>query len=309
LDKENTANADQMQKTLDWFNLVLKPCLVPGGIIIYIGTRWAEGDLAEHLMTEIEKGGKGWPFYIVSAFVKSENGEPRLDENGMPISYWHDRWPVSALLHEQIEMGSADFAIAYLNDLSLRSKGNVFPKLAEHYYFTELPEGDYTIKMGIDLASSEKESADYTARVVTAVDQNGHFWVLHAYRDRRETDHAEFVADGFAAFPQVVLVIVENNQFQSTLVQQVMRDYSAIPIEGRKTDTDKVSRARAVAAKYEAHRVHHHVSLRGSDFERELIAFPKGHDDFVDALGFSMDLTGGGFFFGKLGGRMINTRR
>lgn len=309
LDKENTANADQMQKTLDWFNLVLKPCLVPGGIIIYIGTRWAEGDLAEHLMLPVEKGGKGWPFYVVSAFLRDDDGEIKLDDGGSPISYWEDRWPIPVLMKEREEMGSPDFAVAYLNDLSLRMTGNVFPRLPSQYYFTELPEGVYTYKMGIDLASSEKESADYTARVVTAVDDNGHFWVLHAYRDKRETGHAEFVADGFAAFPDVALVIVENNQFQSTLIQHVMRDFAGIPIEGRKSDTDKVTRARAVAAKYEAHRVHHHVSLKGSEFERELLAFPKGHDDYVDALGFSMDLTGGGFFFGKLGSRGSALRR
>lgn len=309
LDKENTATPEQMQKTLDWFNLVLKPCMVPGGVIIYVGTRWAEGDLVEHLMTSVEKGGKGWPFYVISAFLRGDDGEFILDDDGNFTSYWPDRWPIPTLLKEREDMGSPDFAVAYLNDLSLRMTGNVFPKLASHYYFTELPEGNYTYKMGIDLASSEKESADFTARVVTAVDDNGHFWVLHAYRDKRETGHAEFVADGFAAFPQVNLVIVENNQFQSTLIQHVMRDYAGIPIEGRKSDVDKVTRARAVAAKYEAHRVHHHVSLKGHDFERELLAFPKGHDDFVDALGFSMDLTGGGFFFGKLTGRGRAVRR
>jgi predicted phage terminase large subunit-like protein len=98
----------------------------------------------------------------------------------------------------------------------------------------------------------------------------------------------------------MALVICENQMFQSTLVQTVMRDYPRIPIEGRKSDADKVTRARAVAAKYEAHKVHHHQSLEDTDFERELLSFPKGHDDFVDALGFSFDLAGQGFFFGSV---------
>jgi predicted phage terminase large subunit-like protein len=80
----------------------------------------------------------------------------------------------------------------------------------------------------------------------------------------------------------------------------VLQDYPGIPIEGRKNDVDKVTRARAVAAKYEGHKVYHHASLKNSDFERELMSFPKGHDDFVDALGYSMDLTQGGFFFGSM---------
>jgi predicted phage terminase large subunit-like protein len=79
-----------------------------------------------------------------------------------------------------------------------------------------------------------------------------------------------------------------------------METYPKIPILGKKADVDKVTRARAVAAKYEAHKVFHHASLRGSAFETELLSFPKGHDDFVDALGYSMDLGGNDFFFGSL---------
>ena len=154
--------------------------------------------------------------------------------------------------------------------------------------------------MGVDLASSEKERADYTARVTSAEDDDGNFYVLSVARDKRETHHAEFVNDGWMAYPDMSLVICESQQFQSTLIQEVMRDYPRIPIEGKKSDVDKVTRARAVAAKYEAHRVFHRRTLQDSDFERELLSFPKGHDDMVDALGFSMDLGGGGFFFGSV---------
>jgi predicted phage terminase large subunit-like protein len=155
--------------------------------------------------------------------------------------------------------------------------------------------------MGVDLASSVRERADYTARVTTAEDlDTGDFWVLSAYRDKRESHHAEFVHDGWLAYPNIGLVIVESQQFQSTLIQEVMETYPKIPIEGKKADVDKTTRARAVAAKYEAHKVHHHSSLRGTAYEVELLSFPKGHDDFVDALGYSMDLGGNEFFFGSL---------
>jgi phage terminase large subunit-like protein len=79
-----------------------------------------------------------------------------------------------------------------------------------------------------------------------------------------------------------------------------MEEYPQIPIIGRPADTDKTTRARAVAAKYEAHKVFHHKNLRGSAFEREELSFPKGHDDLVDALGYSMDMGGNTMFFGSL---------
>jgi predicted phage terminase large subunit-like protein len=155
--------------------------------------------------------------------------------------------------------------------------------------------------MGVDLASSERERADYTARVITAENNStGDFYVLSVYRDKRESGHAEFVHDGWSAYPGMALVTVENQQFQSTLIQTVMRDYPRIPIVGRRADIDKTTRARGVAARYEAHKVWHHQSLMDSDFERELLSFPKGHDDMVDALGYSMDLTGTGFFFASV---------
>ena len=96
------------------------------------------------------------------------------------------------------------------------------------------------------------------------------------------------------------LVIVETVQFQSTLVQELMREYPRIPVEGKKTDTDKTARARAVAAKFEAHRIKLHSSLRGSWFETELLSFPKGHDDGIDCLGFSLDMGSGGLIFAIL---------
>ena len=78
-----------------------------------------------------------------------------------------------------------------------------------------------------------------------------------------------------------------------------METYPHTPIEGQTADVDKTTRARAVAAKYEAHKVLHHRSLRGSAFETELLSFPKGHDDFVDALGYSMDMRGTTLVFGN----------
>lgn len=294
LDKENTATPEQIQKVWEWLWLTVRPCLTPTGLMLYIGTRWAEGDTPEVLFTDREHGGKGWPLYIVKALI--EDPDAPLGYR----SYWEDRWPVWKLLAEREEMGSAFFDVAYLNDLTGLMRGEIFHRLPDDYYFTQLPPGEYTIKMGVDLASSEKERADWTARVTTAQDQEGNFWVLSAVRDKRETHHAEFIADGFAANSNIGLVICDSQAFQSTLIQNVLRDYPGIPIEGRKNDNDKVTRARAVAAKYEGHKVYHHISLKGSDFERELLSFPKGHDDFVDALGYSMDLGGGGFFFGSL---------
>ena len=292
IDEENYANIEQSEKIDTWFWKTLRPCLVPGGIVVMLGTRWAEGDLYEQLITPIEEGGKGWR-YLRRAAIYDHDQEPK--------ALWPEVWPLNKLEEEKVNMGSALFACSYLNDISGLMEGSVFRKDTLRYFDT-LPEGrQYTIRMGVDLASSEKERADYTARVTTAEDEDGNYYVLSVVRTKIESGHAAFVRDGWEAYPDLSLVIVENQQFQSTLIQEVMRVYPHIPIEGKKTDTDKTSRARAVAAKYEAGKVFHRRTMKDSNFETELLSFPKGHDDQVDALGFSMDLgKRRGLVFGSL---------
>jgi predicted phage terminase large subunit-like protein len=291
LDEENTMNIEQQEKIETWFWKTLKPCLTPDGVVIVIGTRWAEGDLYEKLMTPVIDGGKGWKSLVKSAL---------WEEDGVMHSLWPELWPVDKLLEEKADMGSAMFACSYLNDISGLMEGNVFSGRNFQYFDTLDPEKRYTIRMGVDLASSERERADFTARCITAEDEEGNFYVLSVYRDKRETHHAEFVVDGWSAYPEMDLVIIENQQFQSTLIQQLMADYPRIPVLGKKSDVDKTQRARAAAARYEAHKIFHHKSLKGSDFETELLSFPKGHDDMVDALGFSLDLGASGFVFGAI---------
>jgi len=301
LDEENSATPEAREKVANWFYRTLLPCLTPDGVVIVIGTRWAEEDLYEQLFTPVEDGGKGWRMKRVKALEE--------DEEGNLTSYWPEHWPVEKLLEMRIGLGTPMFMCAYQNDISGIMAGDVFQKRFFQYFdsMDQVPEGS-TIIMGVDLASSEKERADYTARVTSARAPNGDFYVLTYYRDKREHSHAEFIRDGYNAFG-ASLVVCENQQFQSTLIQEVMRDYPYIPIEGKPADRDKTTRARAVAAKYEAHKVYHHKSLQDTDFERELLSFPKGHDDLVDALGYSMDLGGGGMIFGSLDRRGNRGRR
>jgi len=291
LDEENTTNTDQRDKVENWFLKTLLPTLVPDGSVIVLGTRWGEDDLYQRLTDPVAKSGKGWRMLRRKALEGPDGGPYQ--------SYWPEHWPLQKLLDKKAELGSALFSCTYQNDISGLMQGNIFRRPFK--YFNALdPSKQYTIRMGVDLASSERERADFTARCTVAEDTEGNFYVLSVYRDKRETHHAEFVYEGWLAYSNMAMVICESQQFQSTLIQEVMSDYPRIPIQGKKSDVDKVTRARAVAAKYEGGKIWHAESLRESDFERELLSFPKGHDDMVDALGFSMDMGGGGFFFGSL---------
>jgi len=85
--------------------------------------------------------------------------------------------------------------------------------------------------------------------------------------------------------------VIEATVFQATFVHELLSrtQLPAIPV---RPDRDKVTRARALAARYEAGKVFHLRSAPGlTDFEDELVAFPNAaHDDQVDAAVYGADL-------------------
>jgi predicted phage terminase large subunit-like protein len=294
LDEENCSSPEQMEKIETWFWKTLKPCLAPGGSIIVIGTRWAEGDLYQKLIEE-----KRWPALVKSAIYYDE-----LDpDHKHPKALWPEMWPLTALEQERKDMGSAMFACSYLNDISGLMEGNIFKReWFKTFDPARVDTRNHRWKMGVDLASSEKERADFTARVVISEDESRNTYVWSVVRAKIETGHRQFVIDGFNAFPKIDRIVIENNQFQSALVQELLTTTN-LPVVGKKADVDKTTRARAVAARYESGKVFHNRSLSGSEFEVELLQFPKGHDDMIYALGHSMEVGVPGFFFGSFGGR------
>ena len=282
LDENNTNTIDQREKIETWFWKSLKPTQAAEGCaILVIGTRWTEGDLYQKLIEDNK-----WPALVVPAITEVDGEE---------VSYWPEVWPLERLYAEREDVGWDNFACSYLNDISGLRDGVIFKKdWWKDTYFEDLPKDrEYVFTMGIDLASSEKERADWTARCIVARDDRNEHWVLHHERIKTDSGHRAFVEGGYRwardhGYP-VSRIIIESNQHQSTLVQDLLRE-TQLPVVGRRTDTDKRTRARAAAARYESRRVHHHASLRGRELETEMLGFPKGHDDLVDALGLAMDI-------------------
>ena len=86
-------------------------------------------------------------------------------------------------------------------------------------------------------------------------------------------------------------LVVEASVFQATFVRELL-DRTLLPAVPIRPDRDKVTRARALAARYEAGKVFHLRSAPGlAEFEDELVAFPNGRsDDQVDAAVYGADL-------------------
>jgi predicted phage terminase large subunit-like protein len=93
-------------------------------------------------------------------------------------------------------------------------------------------------------------------------------------------------------------VNIESVQYQATFIRELLAE-TRLPAKAVRPDRDKVIRARALAARYEAGKVFHLKGGPGIDaLEREMLTFPNStHDDMVDALGYAADLTGSTFYF------------
>lgn len=144
------------------------------------------------------------------------------------------------------------------------------------------PEG-CTIVMGVDLAISTRQDADYTAAVVLARAPDGALTVLAARRIRAPFHQVLGFIRTMAADFSPSVIAIESVQYQVAVVQELLRT-TTLPVRGVRPDKDKLTRFLPLQARYEQGQVAHAPDL-AEEFVDELLSFPIGaHDDQVDAL-------------------------
>jgi predicted phage terminase large subunit-like protein len=226
-------------------------------------------------------------------------------------------------------MGGALFDLQYQNDPTGMG-GNIFRR----DWFRpvdRVPEG--ARRVGVDLAITANERSDYTAAVEVLEDDEHNLYIVGAWHERLEESHGAWLTGldatgtpipsgvastgprlswpvdrlpaGFAGTTErypaprsLSAVNVESTAFQVTFTQELLRT-TRLPAREVHPDRDKVTRARSLAARYEAGTVFHLRGAPGIDaLERELVAFPNGeHDDLVDAAVYGADVGGNDFSF------------
>lgn len=143
------------------------------------------------------------------------------------------------------------------------------------------PEPGASVGVGVDLAISAKEGADYTALVAMSEGPRG-ICIHEADRGRWSFHEAQRRIIDFAERHKAKAVVVESNQYQAAAVQELVRT-TRLPVFGVRPDRDKVTRFLPLLARFEQGRVTLSGAIPGW-FREELLAFPQGeHDDAVDA--------------------------
>ncbi len=148
---------------------------------------------------------------------------------------------------------------------------------------TAAPPHGLDLVLGVDLAISTRDGADWTAAAVLGRDTDGLVYVVDVQRGR-------FAFDGVLRFVASVaekwrprVVAVEAVAYQLAAVQELVRTtaFTVVPV---RPDRDKLTRFQPLEARYEQGLVRHAPWL-SQEFERELLSFPVGEfDDQVDAL-------------------------
>lgn len=150
---------------------------------------------------------------------------------------------------------------------------------------------DLPVVLGVDLALSTKQDADYSAIVALSRDAQGRIFIRDAQRIRAPFHQVLQFIQQMAAKWRPASIAIEQVQYQAAVVQELLRT-TALPVRGITPDRDKLTRFLPLAARYEQGLVIHEPGLPGW-FEDELLSFPVGeHDDGADALAYAHQALG-----------------
>jgi predicted phage terminase large subunit-like protein len=203
------------------------------------------------------------------------------------------RAPTSANPH--IPRSELDLARAQLPELVYRQEYEAeFVEMGAGMVKAEMlregsaPDG-LPVVLGVDLAISLREDADWTAIAAVSHDPDSGRLYLREVVRFRSTFHAVLSQIVSAAVRwQASIVAVEQVQYQAAVVQELVRT-TTLPVRGVTPDRDKLTRAIPLIARYEQGLVSHDPSGVPAWYRDELLAFPAGeHDDGVDAVVYAM---------------------
>lgn len=297
------AHSEKYRKKLkDFWRAIATTRLGPKTKIVIIQTRWHEDDLAGWL--QVNEPGQ-WRVINIPA---------QCDSNDDPLGRRLGEYMISARGDRRWErikknMGSYLWGAMYQGRPS-PAAGGLFKRKHMRYWSrmpadrirhgnhlgTRLDLGgrsiyldDCWVFMTVDLAASEKTSADWTAVGVWAISLEGDLILLDGARARiDEEQHWELVRPLKQRWHADV-VYVESRMFGTTIVKEASK--AGVQVQELKADTDKVTRCIPATVRAENGRLWFPSENEMPDVDvwiGELVSFPNGaHDDCVDVTSYA----------------------
>lgn len=296
-DNESTKTKEMREKTYDKYKREIVPLGDLGTRIVHVGNMLHDNSLIMRLSREIKEG-DGTRVFKKYPIVDDDN-----------TIYWPSKFPTLADIETERLKVNDDVAwhLEYL--LKVISGNEQIIKNEEIQYYIDLPKkergaDEYTpsyLVVGVDLAISDKNSADYTAiipilYVKDKVTQKYVAYVLKDYIHKR-LDFNETV-DTVITLNQTlkvygasrIIFVIESVAYQQALAQAVKsKDKNYIEIVDKNTSVDKETRLRITKPIFSTKSIY--FPEEGADvIINEIIGFGREkHDDLVDALMHSID--------------------
>lgn len=277
VNRQTISTEEQRLKTKKFYSDLLS-VLEPDGVLYIVGTRWHDGDLYGDILRESKDK---FDVYIRKAV---EDGNVIF-----PKKFSHE-----ILADLKKDKGSYEFNAQYMND-PIGEDNEHFHKPIR--YWTELGENPkHTIT--VDLAISEKDSADYTVVMDCAMTQSNQLCVVEYSRKRMSPlDTIEKIFEMVLKYG-VKKVGIEAVAYQRALIKILEEEvrkrnifFEIVPLNmpQGKNSAGKFSRIMMLQPRWESGNL---LLKQGMvELEEEIMRFPIGeHDDIIDALSMQLNV-------------------
>lgn len=295
-------------KHWDWWLSTASTRLHPGAVVIVLLTRWHEDDLAGRLLKQSQE--EDFPEEEVFHEYRIPALADRPDDllgRELGDALWPERFDAAWLQRKRRSVTVFWFAAMY-QGLPAPAEGNLFKRRDYREWrlvdvagatYAELLTGDEerpvrrydygrcTRFKTVDVAGSERETADYTVIGTWAITPDSDLLLERIERQHfDELDVPGFLSRSLETDPGLI-AYVERLGFGSGVIKR-LRLYG-YPIGKLEADRDKVTRALPAVALLEGHKL---FFMQGAEwrgeYDKELATFPMGdHDDQVDVTSYA----------------------
>ena len=294
--EELVLNKERRTAFRKWFAGTLIPCRAKHGIIRVVGTILHTDSQLNRFMPRLGK--RDQPCYVDDLKELSNpkaiwhSARYRAHDKLLQVSLWPEHKSVDWLKHERqtyIDAGMSDLWAQEMLNVPFDESTAPF-KRAD---FTEMQKGEeeqtLNYYISTDFATTEKQKSDYSAFIVAGMNSEGTLYIIKVLQQRMESPEILETLFLLNKRYQPQSVFVESGQIWSTLKPLVFNEMSRtgefFSVEELPSITDKRSRSAAIRARMRVGAVKFNKAADWwPDMEEEMLRFPQGHDDQVDAL-------------------------
>jgi predicted phage terminase large subunit-like protein len=306
---DRDAKSETMRdRAWDWWRSTARTRLMPAtptapaGAVVVVQTRWNEDDLAGRMLANSAEDGDQWEILDLPALAEENDAMGRKPGEAL----CPELFPRTSLLATLKAIGRYWFAAMYQQS-PVPAEGMLFKDNHFRYWtpaqsadgqervILHAPDGSQrpidmhriTRFQVVDVAASEKKTADYTVVTTFGRTPDGEIVILDLERRQFEVlDVPGFIDREHQKHGRPPLWI-ENFGHGFGVVKSLRR--KGVAVHGADPIGDKVMRAMDAVARYEAGEIYHpRVAPFLDDMEAELKAFPNGkNDDMVDTIAYA----------------------